>query len=76
VEGCLELDSNRTEADGQYTCRQNRGMAMMLTLLVACLLIYKRDLPEWLYLRGPSRRARGGLEGAPKNESSHSSTTS
>jgi hypothetical protein len=25
-------------------------MAMMLTLLVACLLIYKLDLPEWLYL--------------------------
>jgi hypothetical protein len=23
---------------------------MMLTLLVACLLIYKLDLPEWLYL--------------------------
>jgi hypothetical protein len=23
---------------------------MMLTLLVACLLIYKLDLPQWLYL--------------------------
>ena len=26
-----------------------RGIAM-LTLLVACLLIYKLDLPQWLYL--------------------------
>jgi hypothetical protein len=26
---------------------------MMLTLLVACLLIYKLDLPEWLYLLDP-----------------------
>ena len=32
------------------TARWQLGIAMMLTLLVACLLIYKLDLPQWLYL--------------------------
>ncbi len=52
----------------------------MLTLLVACLLIYKLDLPQWLYLVAMAVWALevgvGGSPSAPKIESLYFSKTS